>query len=225
MLLNIFRVKIQEVKVTNLNASMTKEDTGDTPARPGCQDSDTLFLVTSVTWGLEGGPGSSFSLWLLVTITPPDSTRTDRQQKTKQVRRECNMLKPINTTVDTAFHLWPPGRHSRMSRHWSWWPHMCRSPSLTAEKHERAHVFKHTDIIIAALTDRHNVITSRKQNFQPHRDSSHTLRAAAAAAATGSSVFCFLLRQCWTYAKRLWEAAFCAGPNCVSFVSASKCWR
>lgn len=34
---------------TDLNASMTKEDTGETPARPGCQDSDTLFLVTSVT--------------------------------------------------------------------------------------------------------------------------------------------------------------------------------
>lgn len=34
---------------TNLNASMTKEETGDAPAIPGCQDKDTLFLVTSVT--------------------------------------------------------------------------------------------------------------------------------------------------------------------------------
>lgn len=34
---------------TNLNASMTYEDTGDAPTSPGCQDSETLFLVTSVT--------------------------------------------------------------------------------------------------------------------------------------------------------------------------------
>lgn len=82
------------------------------------------------------------------------------RRKQRKVRRECNTPTPINATVETAVHLWPPGRHSRMSRHWSWWPHMCRSPSLTAEKHERAHVFKDTDIIIAALMDRHNVIYS-----------------------------------------------------------------
>lgn len=47
--MSLIAVEIQEVEKTYLNASMMNEDTGDTPARPGCQDSDTLFLVTSVT--------------------------------------------------------------------------------------------------------------------------------------------------------------------------------
>lgn len=58
---------------SHLKASITYDEMGDAPGRPGCQDNDTLFLVTSVTWGLEGGPGSSFSSRSLTTTRPPDS--------------------------------------------------------------------------------------------------------------------------------------------------------
>lgn len=61
---------------------MTKVETGDAPAIPGCQDKDTLFLVTSVTWGLDGGPGSSFSSWFFMTITPPDSEQIHGKKAT-----------------------------------------------------------------------------------------------------------------------------------------------
>ena len=45
--------------VPYLNASMIYELAGRVPGLPGCQDKVTLFLVTSVTCGLDGGPGRS----------------------------------------------------------------------------------------------------------------------------------------------------------------------
>lgn len=43
-----------------LKASMIYALAGRTPGVPGCQDKVTLFLVTSVTCGLDGAPGRSF---------------------------------------------------------------------------------------------------------------------------------------------------------------------
>lgn len=45
--------------VPYLNASMIYALAGRVPGVPGCQDKVTLFLVTSVTCGLDGGPGRS----------------------------------------------------------------------------------------------------------------------------------------------------------------------
>lgn len=46
--------------VSHLKASMIYALAGRIPGAPGCQDKVTLFLVTSVTCGLDGGPGRSF---------------------------------------------------------------------------------------------------------------------------------------------------------------------
>ena len=45
--------------VSYLKASMIYALAGRVPGVPGCQDKVTLFLVTSVTCGLDGGPGRS----------------------------------------------------------------------------------------------------------------------------------------------------------------------
>lgn len=70
-----------------LKASMTYDEMGDAPGRPGCQDNDTLFLVTSVTWGLEGGPGSSLSSLFLTTRRAPAS---DGEEKDSQYKRRIS---------------------------------------------------------------------------------------------------------------------------------------
>lgn len=71
---------------TNLKASMTKEPTGEAPAKPACQDRDTLLLVTSVTCGLEGGPGRSASSWFFGSVAPTASA----QRHTKHFRSQAS---------------------------------------------------------------------------------------------------------------------------------------
>ena len=65
--------------VSHLKASMIYALAGRIPGAPGCQDKVTLFLVTSVTCGLDGGPGRSFKSQFLL-IVAPDSIE-DKQKK------------------------------------------------------------------------------------------------------------------------------------------------
>lgn len=46
---------------------------------PGCHDRDTLLLVTSVTSGLEGGPGRAVVLWYTESVSSADSDRRRRR--------------------------------------------------------------------------------------------------------------------------------------------------
>lgn len=86
-----------------LNASMTYEVMGEAPAKPGCQERDTLFLVTSVTWGLEGGPGSSPSSLFLISTTPPDSERNEKRSDARPLYCDSR-----SAAVNSPLLFFPP---------------------------------------------------------------------------------------------------------------------
>lgn len=102
-----------------LKASMTYDEMGDAPGRPGCQDNDTLFLVTSVTWGFEGGPGSSFSSRSLTTTRLPDSEeRTSGNSGRIRKNMWKNTLHKKQKVCKVAQkYLWLLRKHSKMFPH------------------------------------------------------------------------------------------------------------
>ena len=48
---------------------------------PGSHDNEMLLLVTSVTSGLEGGPGRAVALWDMKSTRSPDSGREGEEHR------------------------------------------------------------------------------------------------------------------------------------------------
>lgn len=54
----------------------------------GRHDRDTLLLVTSVTSGLEGGPGRAVALWDTESVSSADSDRKRRGAEVEGKKRD-----------------------------------------------------------------------------------------------------------------------------------------